>query len=83
MDLPFLLGTVATTDRRRAKAIGYLAHFGFGFLFATGHYAVFVALGRAGWLLGAVFGLAARPLRRHGPGQRPAALGAPPGWADP
>jgi hypothetical protein len=57
MDLPFLLGTMFTGNRARAKALGYLAHFGFGFIFATGHYAVFLALGRAGWLLGSAFGL--------------------------
>ena len=34
MDLPFLLGTAVTTDRRRAKALGYLPHFCFGLLFA-------------------------------------------------
>jgi len=58
MDLPFLLGTCLTTDRRRAKALGYLAHFGFGFLFALGYYALFSALDHSGWLLGAVFGFA-------------------------
>jgi hypothetical protein len=57
VDLPFLLGTMITPNRARAKALGYLAHFGFGFVFAAGHYAVFVALDRAGWLLGAGFGL--------------------------
>jgi hypothetical protein len=57
MDLPFLLGTALTTDRTRAKALGYLAHFFFGFLFALGYYAVFVALDRDGWILGALLGL--------------------------
>jgi hypothetical protein len=57
MDLPFLLGTCLTTDRRRAKALGYLAHFGFGLLFALGYFALFSALDESGWLLGAVFGL--------------------------
>jgi hypothetical protein len=57
IDLPFLLGTVVTTDRLRAKALGYLFHFFFGFFFALGYYAVFWALGRAGWLLGAALGL--------------------------
>jgi hypothetical protein len=57
IDLPFLLGTVVTAHRPRAKAIGYVAHFGFGLLFATGYYAIFVAVGRAGWLLGAGLGL--------------------------
>jgi hypothetical protein len=57
IDLPFLLGTAFTVDRRRAKAIGYLAHFGVGLGFALVYYGVFVAIGRAGWALGAIFGL--------------------------
>lgn len=57
IDLPFLLGTMVTADRKRAKAIGYLMHFFFGFAFALGYLAIFVAIGRAGWLLGAALGL--------------------------
>jgi hypothetical protein len=57
MDLPFLLGTAITGDRARAKAIGYLAHFVMGQLFALGYYALFLALGRHDWWLGALFGL--------------------------
>ncbi|HEU5448123.1 MAG TPA: hypothetical protein VFW57_03845, partial [Acidimicrobiia bacterium] len=34
-----------------------LLHFFFGFFFALGYYAVFRALGRAGWMLGAALGL--------------------------
>jgi hypothetical protein len=58
VDLPFLLGTAFTEDRSRAKAIGYLAHFGLGALFSLGYYLIFLALDRSGWLLGAVLGLA-------------------------
>lgn len=58
IDLPFLLGTALTADRIRAKALGYLLHFGFGLLFALVYYAIFSAIGRAGWWLGALFGLA-------------------------
>jgi hypothetical protein len=58
IDLPFLLGTAFTTDRLRAKALGYLAHFCFGLFFALGYYAVFRALGRGGWVLGAALGAA-------------------------
>jgi hypothetical protein len=57
MDLPFLLGTVITGDRARAKAIGYFAHFVMGQLFALGYFALFLALGRHDWWLGALFGL--------------------------
>ena len=58
IDIPFLLGTAITENRVRAKAIGYALHFGFGLLFALGYYAIFTAIGRSGWWLGAVFGLA-------------------------
>jgi hypothetical protein len=57
MDLPFLLGTIVTADRARAKAIGYLLHFLAGLVFALIYYAVFTAIGRSGWVLGALFGL--------------------------
>ena len=57
MDLPFLLGTAVTSDRRHAKVVGYLAHFGFGLVFALVYYGLFTAIGRSGWELGALFGL--------------------------
>jgi hypothetical protein len=57
MDIPFLLGTALTADRVRAKALGYALHFVFGLLFALGYYAVFAAVGHAGFLVGAGFGL--------------------------
>jgi hypothetical protein len=47
MDIPFLLGTACTADRSRAQVI-----------FAVIYAAAFAALGRAGWTLGLVFGLA-------------------------
>ena len=58
MDLPFLLGTAFTDDRTRAKAIGYVLHFAVGMAFAFVYYALFLAIDRSGWWLGAVFGLA-------------------------
>jgi hypothetical protein len=57
MDIPFLLGTVFTDDRARAKALGYALHFGFGLLFAIGYWGIFRAIGQSGWWQGAVFGL--------------------------
>lgn len=56
VDIPFLLGTAFTENRVRAKALGYALHFGFGVLFALGYWAIFSAIGRDGWWLGAVFG---------------------------
>jgi hypothetical protein len=58
MDIPFLLGTAFFVDRTRAKAYGYLLHFGFGLIFALLYYALFQALGEASWWLGALFGMA-------------------------
>jgi len=58
MDLPFLLGTAFSDDRTRAKAIGYVLHFLVGMGFALVYYAVFLAVDRSGWWLGAAFGLA-------------------------
>jgi hypothetical protein len=57
MDLPFLLGTAFSEDRRRAKAIGYGLHFIAGQIFALLYYAMFSAINESGWLLGALFGL--------------------------
>jgi hypothetical protein len=57
MDLPFLLGTAFSTDRTRAKALGYLLHFVAGLAFALVYYLIFLAIDESGWWLGAVFGL--------------------------
>jgi hypothetical protein len=57
IDLPFLLGTVFTVDRARARALGYALHFVAGLAFATIYYLVFRSIGEASWWLGALFGL--------------------------
>ncbi|MGW0778010.1 hypothetical protein ACWGI0_32955 [Streptomyces sp. NPDC054802] len=57
IDLPFLLGTAFTSNRTRAKAIGYGAHFVNGQIFALLYYAVFAAIGYSSWWLGTIFGL--------------------------
>ena len=57
MDLPFLLGTALTADRARAKAIGYGMHFVAGLCFGLLYAVLFLAIGRSGWALGALFGL--------------------------
>lgn len=56
MDMPFLLGTTVTENRRRAKALGYLFHFVLGLLFALVYGAFFAALGWSAWWLGALLG---------------------------
>jgi hypothetical protein len=57
MDIPLLLGTVFSANRSRASVIGYAFHFVNGLLFALAYYAVFRAVGRAGWLFGAGLGV--------------------------
>jgi hypothetical protein len=57
IDLPFLLGTALTSDRARAKALGYLLHLAAGEAFALIYYAIFAAIDTSGWLLGALLGL--------------------------
>lgn len=57
MDIPLLLGTAFTADRRRAQVIGYGIHFVNGLLFSLGYGLVFEAVGRAGLLLGVALGV--------------------------
>jgi len=57
MDLPFLLGTIVSSDRGRARVLGYAMHFAVGLLFALVYLAIFAAIDRSGWALGALFGL--------------------------
>jgi hypothetical protein len=56
IDLPFVLGTIFSRNRVRAKAIGYLLHFIAGQGFAFIYYGVFAAIDESGALLGALFG---------------------------
>src|SRR5262245_33250946 len=55
-DLPLLLGTVFTENRSRATSIGYALHLLNGLLFALVYFAIFAAVGQAGWLFGLVLG---------------------------
>jgi hypothetical protein len=56
MDFALILGTMVTTNRRRARAVGYGFHFAIGFALAILYSAVFVVIGRSSWWLGALFG---------------------------
>lgn len=57
INLPYLLGTMITPDRDRAKLIGVGIHLLNGWIFAFVYAAAFEALGRANWALGALAGL--------------------------
>lgn len=56
MSIPYLLGTMFTANRDRAKVIGIGAHLLVGWLFAFVYAAAFYAWGAAGWWRGAIFG---------------------------
>src|SRR5581483_1376611 len=56
MDIPLLLGTAFSEDRRRASLIGYGVHFVNGLVFSLVYAAVFAATGHAGWVFGAGLG---------------------------
>ena len=58
LDLPLMLGTIATEDPDRARVVGFAIHLAIGQLFAAVYAAGFAALDRSGWMLGVVFGLA-------------------------
>ena len=57
MSIPYLLGTMFTPDRDRAKVFGFLFHLGNGMAFSLLYVAVFESLHAAGWWRGALIGL--------------------------
>ena len=56
MDLPFLLGTIVTEDRRKAKAIGYVFHLSVRPAVRARLRAFFEIIGRSSWWMGALLG---------------------------
>jgi len=56
VDLAFLLGTIVTENRRKAKAIGYVFHFLLGLGFALMYVQFFEFIGRSTWWIGALLG---------------------------
>lgn len=56
MDIPLLLGTAFTSDRRNASVLGYAIHFTNGLVFSLVYGLVFEATGRSGWLFGLLLG---------------------------
>src|SRR5919204_1849274 len=57
MNLPFMLGTMFTPSRDRAKVIGFGLHLVNGWIFALIYVAAFHLWGRSTWWLGALIGL--------------------------
>ena len=56
IDIPFILGTMFTPDRDRARIIGYVVHLFNGWTFAIVYALFFQALHRATWWSGALMG---------------------------
>ncbi len=57
MSLPYMLGTMFTPDRDRAKLVGFVFHLADGWAFSLLYIAAFHAWHRATWWLGAAIGL--------------------------
>lgn len=57
MNVPYMLGTMVTDDRDRAKVAGFGLHFLNGWIFASIYAAAFQSWGRATWWLGAMIGM--------------------------
>src|SRR5919109_4289022 len=57
MNIPYLLGTIFTPNRDRAKFIGFFLHFGNGWLFSLVYVAAFELLQTSTWWLGGLIGL--------------------------
>jgi hypothetical protein len=57
MSIPYILGTMITSDRDRAKTLGLGMHLLSGWLFALLYAAAFQSWGAAGWRRGALIGL--------------------------
>lgn len=57
LSLPFLVGTMVTPNRNRAVVFGFLLYTLGGWLFASLYYLIFLSVGFASGVLGAVLGL--------------------------
>jgi uncharacterized membrane protein YagU involved in acid resistance len=57
MNIPFMVGSMFTPDRDRARLVGFGVHFLNGWLFALVYSAAFQSWRRATWWLGGLIGL--------------------------
>ena len=57
MNIPYMLGTIFTPNRDRAKFIGFFFHFTNGWIFSLVYVAAFELVGRSTWWFGALIGL--------------------------
>ena len=57
MNLPYMLGTLFTPDRDRAKLYGFLVHLGMGWLFSFIYVLIFESMGAVSWWRGVLIGI--------------------------
>jgi uncharacterized membrane protein YagU involved in acid resistance len=57
INFPYMLGTIFTPDRDRAKLYGFLVHLAAGWIFSVIYVFIFQALGTGGWWRGALIGI--------------------------
>jgi uncharacterized membrane protein YagU involved in acid resistance len=57
INFPFMLGTMLSPDRDRARLVGFGMHFVNGWIFASVYAAAFESWRRASWWLGSAIGL--------------------------
>ena len=57
MNLPYMLGTIFTPDRDKAKMYGFLVHVVNGWVFSLVYIFIFAEMHEAGWWRGAVIGV--------------------------
>ena len=58
MNLPYVLGTILTPNRDRAKLYGFFMHMGMGLMFSLLYVLIFQSLDEANWWLGVLIGIA-------------------------
>jgi hypothetical protein len=57
MNLPYILGTMFTPDRDRARLYGFLVHVAVGWVLSLIYVLIFEALGAASWWRGMIIGI--------------------------
>ena len=57
MNFPYMLGSILTPDRDRAKLYGFWMHLAAGLVFSLIYVWIFQSLGKAGWWRGALIGI--------------------------
>lgn len=57
LSLPYVIGTMVTPDRDKAKMYGFLLHLINGWLFSLLYIAIFISWGEASWWRGIIIGV--------------------------